>query len=75
MNSSVATNALVKINQDGWRQGRKGLWKGEAEGGFEERQGWTPVPRWQVGIILLEEEGGWLVWIGTPQLVGVEAFL
>merc|ERR1712032_1550474 len=47
LNSSVATNALVKINQDGWRQGRKGLWKGEAEGGFEERQGWTPVPCWQ----------------------------
>ena len=50
LNSSVATNALVKINQDGWRQSRKGLWKGEAEGGLEERQGWTPVPRRKVGI-------------------------
>ena len=43
--------------QDGRRQGRKGFWKGEAEGSLEERQGWTPVPCWQVGIIFLEEGG------------------
>ena len=45
--------------KNGRRQGRKGLWKGEAEGGFEERQGWTPVPCWQVSNIVLEQ-GGWL---------------
>merc|ERR1712080_353244 len=37
--------SFVKLKaQDGWRQGRKGLWKGEAEGRFKERQGWTSVP-------------------------------
>merc|ERR1711988_1882197 len=34
-------------DQDGRRQGRKGFRESEAEGGLEERQGWTPVPSWK----------------------------
>ena len=55
------TRSLVKTAQDGRRQGRKGLWKGEAEGGLKERQGWTPVPRRKVGILYFLRGFGWLV--------------
>ena len=53
LNSSVETLALLlKPIEDGWRQGRQGLGQGETEGGLQERQGWTPVPRRKVGSIL-----------------------
>merc|ERR1712020_570880 len=49
LNSSVETLALllkpIETFEDGWRQGRQGLGQGETEGGLQERQGWTPVPR------------------------------
>ena len=51
LNLAVETLALTKSqisDQDGRRQGRKGFRESEAEGGLEERQGWTPVPRWKV---------------------------
>merc|ERR1712062_601251 len=50
LNLAVETPALTRSqisDQDGRRQGRKGFRESEAEGGLEERQGWTPVPRWK----------------------------
>ena len=60
LNLAVDTLGLTRSqisDQDGRRQGRKGFRESEAEGGLEERQGWTPVPCRQVGIIFLEEGG------------------
>ena len=51
LNLAVETLGLTRSqisDQDGRRQGRKGFRESEAEGGLEERQGWTPVPRWKV---------------------------
>ena len=51
LNLAVETLAPTRSqisDQDGRRQGRKGFRESEAEGGLEERQGWTPVPRWKV---------------------------
>merc|ERR1712061_776540 len=50
LNLAVETLGLTRSqisDQDGRRQGRKGFRESEAEGGLEERQGWTPVPRWK----------------------------
>merc|ERR1719491_1733740 len=47
LNSPFVNDTTTNQRQDGWRQGRKGLWKSEAEGGVPERQGRPPVPRGQ----------------------------
>merc|ERR1712080_711791 len=67
--------SFVKLKaQDGWREGRKRLWKGEAEGRFKERQGWTSVPRWKDPSS--SEEQGVLLWeVGATAAVYSSAIL